>query len=154
MHRRPSAPAPRRAAWAVAPVLAVVLAVSACGDDGDETATDRPTVAPTSSSTPAEDASESPSESTPAPTATSIQVKIEGHEVTPSGDRVRVRAGEPIVFDVTADAPGSLHVHSTPESVLEYDEGSTKLELVIDQPGVVEVESHEAHAVVVQLEVR
>lgn len=154
MHPRPSAPAPRRAAWTVAPVLALVLAVSACGDDGDETATDRPTVAPTSSSTPADDASESPSESTPAPTATSIQVKIEDHEVTPSGERVRVRAGEPIVFDVTADAPGSLHVHSTPESVLEYEEGSTRLELVIDQPGVVEVESHEAHAVVVQLEVR
>ena len=154
MHRRPSAPSPRRAAWAVAPVLALVLAVSACGNEGDETATDRPTVAPTSSSPPAEDASESPSESTPAPTATSIQVKIEGHEVTPSGDRVRVRAGEPIVFDVSADAPGSLHVHSTPESVLEYEEGSTRLELVIDQPGVVEVESHEAHAVVVQLEVR
>ena len=58
-----------------------------------------------------------------------------------------MRAGEPIVFNVRADEPGSLHVHSTPEHELEYGQGTTDLELVIDQPGVVEVESHELGAV-------
>jgi hypothetical protein len=55
---------------------------------------------------------------------------------------------------VTSDEAGELHVHSDPEQTLSYDEGTTTLELTVDQPGVVEVERHEPEALVLQLEVR
>ena len=55
---------------------------------------------------------------------------------------------------MTADVPGEIHVHSDPEQELEYDAGTTTVEIApIDQPGVVDVESHTLDAVIVQLEV-
>ena len=51
-----------------------------------------------------------------------IAVTINGDEVTPNGDRLEVDAGQDVELDVTADAPGEIHVHSTPEQELEYDE--------------------------------
>ncbi len=44
-------------------------------------------------------------------------------------------------------------MHSTPEQELEYDEGTTDLELTFEQPGVVEVESHDLGLTILQLEV-
>ncbi len=74
--------------------------------------------------------------------------------MTPNGDRVDVKAGEPVTLNVTADAAGEIHVHSNPEQELEYDAGETTLTLTIDQPGIVEVESHDLDKVIVQLEVQ
>lgn len=85
---------------------------------------------------------------------TQVQVKISDGTVTPNGERVEAEVGEPIEFVVEADEAGELHVHSTPEQQLAYDEGTTTVELTIDQPGVVEVETHDPEIVVVQLEVR
>jgi hypothetical protein len=84
----------------------------------------------------------------------SIDVTIEGDTVTPNGDRVDVHTGQPVELHVTADAPGEIHVHSDPEQELEYDEGTSTVEIEpIDQPGVVDVEVHALDVVVVQLEV-
>ena len=45
-------------------------------------------------------------------------------------------------------------MHSDPEQELEYDEGTSTVTIEpIDQPGVVDVESHDLDAVIVQLEV-
>jgi hypothetical protein len=56
---------------------------------------------------------------------------------------------------VEADQPGEIHVHSSPEQELEYDKGTTTLELdPIERPGVVEVESHTLEKTIVQLEAR
>jgi len=44
---------------------------------------------------------------------------------------------------VTADQPGEIHVHSTPEQEFEYDAGSSTIEMKpIQAPGRVTVESH------------
>ena len=84
-----------------------------------------------------------------------IAITVSGDTVTPNGERIEVEHGQPIELDVTADAPGEIHVHSTPEQEFEYDAGSTTLPLVpIDQPGVVDIESHTLDKVIVQLEVR
>ncbi|MEO6511119.1 MAG: hypothetical protein ABIO16_09025, partial [Nocardioides sp.] len=84
-----------------------------------------------------------------------IQVTFDGDTVTPSGERVDVAVGQKIELDVTADAPGEIHVHSNPEQELAYDKGSTTLTLTpIDQPGVVDVESHTLEQTIVQLEVK
>ena len=45
-------------------------------------------------------------------------------------------------------------MHSDPEQTLDYDEGTSTVEIEpIDQPGVVDVESHDLDVVIVQLEV-
>jgi len=119
-----------RRGLATAVVLLCTLATStACGDDsGDDNGG-------------GEDA-----------TAT-IEVTFSGDTVTPSGERVEVAAGQPIDLVVTADAPGSIHVHSDPEQEFDYAAGTETIKLEISRPGVVEVESHELEMIIVQLEV-
>ncbi|GAA4130458.1 hypothetical protein GCM10022215_44070 [Nocardioides fonticola] len=74
--------------------------------------------------------------------------------MTPNGDRIPVKVGQDVVLDVTADAPGEIHVHSTPEQEFEYEAGSTQLTISgLDQPGIVTIESHTLDKVIVQLEV-
>ncbi len=83
-----------------------------------------------------------------------VQVTFDGDSVTPNGDRVEVDRGQPVELEITADAPGELHVHSDPEQELSYDEGTSTVRIEpIDQPGVVDVESHDLDKVIVQLEV-
>ena len=140
-------------------LLLVTLGVAGCG--GDDTTPEPET---SSSASDSDSASESTSESasatpsdttqTPEPERPTIEITFEGDTVTPNGERVAVPLGEEIDLVVTADAPGELHVHSTPEQELAYEAGTSTLPLVIDQPGVVEVESHDLELVVVQLEVR
>jgi hypothetical protein len=95
--------------------------------------------------------------STPTTDATSpvtIKVTFNGDSVTPNGDRVKVAVGQPIELDVTADKAGEIHVHSNPEQELEYQAGTSKVEIKpIEQPGVIDVESHALDKVIVQLEV-
>lgn len=160
MHQLSSAASTRRTRWALLPALALVLALSACGD-GDDSGTaaggpSEPASATSgSASSPGESGGEEDDGDEGEPEqGVTIEVTISGHEVSPNGERVEVQVGEPVTFLVTADAPGSLHVHSTPEQEIAYEAGQTKARVTIEQPGVVEVESHEAHAVVVQLEAR
>jgi hypothetical protein len=114
---------------ASATVLAVaLLGLTACGDDESGTNGD---TAPAS-----------------------IDVTFEGDTVTPNGERVEVQTGQPIELNISADAAGEIHVHSDPEQALDYDEGTSTVEIEpIDQPGVVDVESHDLDVVIVQLEV-
>ncbi|CUR56336.1 conserved exported hypothetical protein [metagenome] len=82
-----------------------------------------------------------------------IEVTFDGDTVTPNGERVEVQTGQTIVLDITADEGGEIHVHSSPEQELEYDAGSSTVDFTIEQPGVVDVESHGLDKVIVQLEV-
>ena len=83
-----------------------------------------------------------------------VEVTITGDQVSPMGERVEVKAGAPVTFEITADRAGELHVHSTPEQSLEFEDGTVEREITLDQPGIVEVESHDPDLVLVQLEVR
>lgn len=86
---------------------------------------------------------------------TTIEVTIKGDTVTPNGERVDVQHGQDVTLVVTADKAGEIHVHSTPEQELGYDAGTTTLTIKdLDQPGVVDVESHALDKVIVQLEVK
>lgn len=123
----------RRAIAALALLCLALPALTSCGDD-EPTGTDTP----------------SPTGSTPV----TVDITIEGGEVTPNGERVDVEVGQPIELVVNADEAGELHVHSQPEQELTYGAGTTTLKLTLDQPGVVDVEAHELEVVIVQLEVR
>jgi hypothetical protein len=72
-----------------------------------------------------------------------IDVTFDGDSVDPNGELIKVAVGQRIELDVTADAPGEIHVHSSPEQEFEYDKGSSTIEVEpITAPGRVEVESH------------
>lgn len=90
-------------------------------------------------------------ESTPAV----IDIEIADGAVTPNGDRIQVAVGQQVDLVVKADAPGEIHVHTRPEEQeFDFEPGTTTFKLVIDSPGVVEVESHDLGRTIVQLEVR
>jgi hypothetical protein len=88
-----------------------------------------------------------------AESAATVDVTVEGLSVTPNGMRVEATVGEPVTVRVTADRAGELHVHASPEQTLPFDKGRTTVQITIDQPGVVDVEEHEADLVVLQLQV-
>jgi hypothetical protein len=137
-------------------VLVLAASLSACGGDGDET--DPTTTDPTSTSSPSDTPSDSPSDS-PSETeadndTVALTVTRTGDTFSPNGERVELGAGQPLVLTIEADAAGELHVHSTPEQDIAYGEGTSEHEIVIDRPGVVEVESHDPDLILLQLEVR
>lgn len=144
----------------VRPVLAALLLtawlVAGCASAEDAgrgtSATSEPTAA-SSGPAPTGEAAEE----TPGPTDETglvVEMSIDGDEVSPSGETFEAAAGEPVTFVIEATAPGELHVHSTPEQVVAYEAGTSRHQLTFDMPGVVEVESHDAHKVIVLLEVR
>src|SRR5688500_10106575 len=58
-----------------------------------------------------------------------IEITFKGDTVSPNGDRVEVSLEEPIILRITADAPGELHVHSSPEQELAYKSGISDVTL-------------------------
>lgn len=82
-----------------------------------------------------------------------IEVTFDGDEVTPKGERLQVNQGT-VTFEVTADQPGTIHVHTSPEQEFDYESGTHDYAVALDTPGVVEVESHDLDLVMLQLEVR
>ena len=85
---------------------------------------------------------------------TTIEVTFEGGTVSPNGERVEVDAEDGVELVVQADEAGEIHVHSNPEQLLKYGAGTTTLPITLDQPGVIEVESHDLDQVIVQLQVQ
>ncbi len=137
-------------------LAATAAGLSACGDDSSSDASG-------SSPSPSATASESPSASTtrsasrsatPRPSGTSIDITIKGGKVSPNGERVKVKVGEPVLLHIDAESSGELHVHSTPEQEIEFGKGTSTKRLTIMQPGIVDVEDHELEQVIVQLEAR
>ncbi len=139
----------------IALVTVACLAVTACGseDSGASDEPDKPKASATEAS-PTDQASPSTKPTKKKPSGTTINITFKGDKVDPNGVEKKVKAGKPITLHIVADAPGELHVHSSPEQEIEYPKGTTDETLKIDQPGVVEVESHHLDTVIVQLEVR
>lgn len=141
-----------RRALAVLAVAAAVLTGCADGDDSPAAETTAAASSPTDSPTAAEGSPSPDQDSTEDDIAIGIQ--IEGDRVQPNGMRVKVQAGETVTFDVESDRAAELHVHASPEQVLEVEPGQSTLTLVIDRPGLVDIEEHDTGLVLVQLEVR
>jgi hypothetical protein len=131
----------------VSAVIVAVMGLAGCAssDDGNDDASGDPTTPGTPAPT---DPASAPSDDQV------VTITIEGDGVDPNGKKIDVDAGEPVILDITADAPGEIHVHSTPEQEIEYDAGESQHTLTFDRPGVVEVESHTLEKVIVQLQVR
>jgi len=126
--------------------IAMALVAAGCGGDsspaGDDGGHDI-------SATPAAQATEAP----PAD-AKVIGVTITKDSVSPAGARIDVKRNQPVVLEIDAVEAGELHVHSSPEQHIEFPAGKSRVQLKIDQPGVVDVEDHHLDKVIVQLEVK
>jgi hypothetical protein len=138
-----------------AATVAVLLLATGCGTDDEPatTAEETPATSTPTQSPDAEDdgeATDGPTEDAPEP----IEIEIEGDRIEPNGKRVKVSAGAPIALEVESDRAAELHVHSSPEQVLEVEPGESTLSLTIDRPGIVDVEEHDTGLVILQLEVR
>lgn len=131
--------------------VALALALSACGADDSPDVSGDPT--PPVTSTPSETATAEPTPTpTPTPDGTVIDLRI--GDDAPAVRRVKVEVGEKVVFRITAAEAGELHVHSSPEQEVAFPAGKSDVTVVIDQPGIVDVEDHHTDALLVQLEVR
>jgi hypothetical protein len=81
-----------------------------------------------------------------------IDVTIADGEVSPAGKQVDAAVGQPIEVHVDSDAPDELHVHSSPEHEYEIKPADDQVfRFSIDQPGQVEIETHETDTVVAEL---
>ena len=129
---------------ALAAFAVAALVLTGCGES-EEPTTSQATVSesPELSGSPSQELEPEP-----------IEVEIEGDRVEPNGMRVKAAAGETVTLAVTSDRAAELHVHSSPEQVLEVEPGESTLELVIERPGIVDIEEHDSGLVVLQLEVR
>lgn len=132
--------------------LALLVGCSQSTDDPGTSATSAPTSTPTSDGNTTPPASPEPTE--PQSAGPSLEVTIEGDQVSPNSEEVDLASGETMTFVVTSDRAGEMHVHAKPEQYLEFGVGTSRLDLVIDTPGVVEVEDHETGNVVALIEVR
>lgn len=143
----------RLAALAATLTIGLGAGLTGCSEDAEPAdPASSETSAPTSEPT-ATEPTEAPTESA-TPEVQTIEITVSDGSVVPNGERVEASVGEEIILQVTADAPGEIHVHSTPEQEFTYKAGTTELPLTIDQPGLVDVESHTLDMVIVQLEVR
>ena len=134
-------PRPRRLGL-IGLVTVICLAITGCGSE-ESGASDEP-AKPKASATEASPTDQASPSTKPAkkPSGVTINITFKGDTVDPNGCEKKVKAGKPIKLHIVADAPGELHVHSSPEQEIEYPPGTTDKTLEIDQPGVVEVESH------------
>jgi predicted small lipoprotein YifL len=119
----------RRLVTTAALLLVVALAMAGCGSKGSSTGAQATKV---------------------------IDVTISGSTTTPSGQTIDVAVGQRIELRVTADAPGEIHVHSSPqEQEFQYDKGSSTIAIKpIPAPGRTTVESHTLDKVVFILQAK
>jgi hypothetical protein len=158
---------PRRSTLGgVAAALLLTATLTACGDDAEtpdasatasesqESFTPSPSESPskTPSESPSKTPSESESESEPA--GPTLEVEVEGDDVTPVAQEVDLAVGERLTITVRSDRAGELHVHSDPEHAFEFQSGTETFRLTLDTPGSVDIEEHESEALVARVLVR
>lgn len=129
-------------------VAAVALLATGCGGSKD---TDSEPSTPGQSTVGASDMSEQPR-----PTdRVTIDITIEGGEVTPTNAQVQAKVNEPIVLRVNSDAADELHVHSVPDHTFAVaPKPGQQFQFSVEVPGNVEIELHELNRVVATVQVQ
>lgn len=148
---------PRLRRTLIALTATTALTLTGCGGDEPETeATATESASPSASESkepkkPKRDKETEP----PAPVEeVVVDVTIAGDDVTPVAQSVDLAVGETLLLEVNSDRAGELHVHSTPEQVVNFQVGASRLDLTFDKPGSVDIEEHESGALVVRVLVK
>jgi sporulation-control protein spo0M len=117
-------------------LLAAALVTAGCGGSSNTGST---------SASPSESAvnpSQMQDQQTP-PDRVTIDVTIQGGQVTPVNEQLKANLGQPIVIRVNSDAEDELHVHSTPEHSFPVKaKPGQSFQFTVDVPGKVDVELH------------
>lgn len=143
MHRMPGSSAR-------ALLLAAVLTTAGCGS------ADGGAPAPATSAPAAVATALPPTEPEPAVTpddAQAVSVTVAAGKVTGDTGRIEVPRGTKVRLSVTADVADEVHVHGFELTEAVSPGQSTQLEFLADQPGVFEVELHDARLVLTRLQV-
>ncbi len=82
---------------------------------------------------------------------TDVDVSVDGDTISPTNKQLEIGVGDTVTLHVTADRAGELHVHSSPEQELEFEEGETDLPITLDKPGSVDVEEHTSETLVLRI---
>ena len=125
-----------------AAAVVAVLTLSGCADD-EPSATPAADTTGVSPTTEAESPEESASEPEPDPGGRVAAITIEGDSALPIAEQVEMGTGEALTLAVDSDRAGELHVHSSPEQVVEFPAGASEHVLTFDKPGTVDIEEHD-----------
>lgn len=141
-------------------LLVAALALSGCAGSDDDTAS--PTTPPSdpavaSTTTPEELPSPSPTAEAGSPVepddAQVISLTYAAGEVTGDTDRVEVPLGTNVRLTITSDVVDEVHVHGYELTTAVPAGQAAQVEFLADQPGVFEVELHDARKVLTRLQV-
>lgn len=135
-------------------VAAALLAGCSGTPDGEASTAPSATDTATATGTATTDASPSPTEPEESPEGKQIVITVTEDGIEPRGERVDVGVNERVTLVIDSTRKGELHAHSTPGQEIAFGRGTTRAPLVIDKPGLVDVEDHDTGIVVVQLNVR
>jgi glucose/arabinose dehydrogenase len=136
----------------VAVTATAMLALSGCGDS-DSDSSDTPTPSTSSASTDGPKTSDETS-TPPSVDEVEVDVTITGDDVTPIAQEVELGVGETLLLNINSDRAGEVHVHSSPEQELEFEAGSSQLDITLDKPGSVDIEEHESDSLLVRVLVK
>jgi hypothetical protein len=131
---------------------ALVLLVGGCASGGGSATTSGSSPGPSTSTSGSQGIASG--EPNPAAEVVQVTVSVRDGKVVPKPHRVDVPLGSRVRLQVTSDVDDVLHVHGFDvEEPLDAGH-TTTVELVADQSGVFEVETHESGLQLLQLEVR
>ncbi|MEU4315673.1 hypothetical protein [Nocardia sp. NPDC024068] len=120
------------------PILAAGLLATGCAA-ADEKSAERPASAETSQTME----------------SLRIEVRLAGGTVTPVGERLEARVGQPIEVLVDSDTADELHVHAHPDHTFAVSPGDDqRFRFTVDIPGRVDIELHHAERTVATVLVR
>lgn len=86
--------------------------------------------------------------------AVTLEVRVEGDTITPKQQGIDVKPNQALVLLIDSNRSGELHVHSSPEKEIAFDAGTSTITLRFAQPGVVEIEEHDADVLIAQVTVQ
>jgi hypothetical protein len=129
--------------------VAVLLLTAGCASGSDE-----PAAGPGGTSRSSTTAGIASGEPNPAKEPVTVTVSVTDGKVTPKPSRVKIPLGSVVELQVTSDVDDEVHVPGF-DVERPLDAGvTTTVELLADEPGLYEVETHETELELLQLEVR
>jgi hypothetical protein len=141
---------------AVTAATAVLVLTAGCASGDESSSGDESPSAAATGGASGGPATLSPSQSPPATAANVkvIAVAVAGGKVTPALGRVTVSKGQTVKIVVTTDKADEVHVHGYEKEAATEPGSPTVIELVADQTGTFEVETHESNKVLFLLQVQ
>ena len=103
---------------------------------------------PHASTTPSPSVTPVPS---PSETVQLVEIALKGGKTTPNGDRLTLAKGTVLRLQITADHTDQVHVHGYDVEIAVKAGATVKKDIVLDQVGRFEIESHEPALTILQL---